>query len=237
MKFWLVAALLVSATAALVGTLSYVAGIKLLEAATSIGSLFTVVAVLLAVFSLRADHEWNRRHYTLELMGLWNSRARPHLTYLEHEFPEFFAVPDFIENPELLNSWRLDTERARLLIASDIGTPQSEAKGLEIRDHLIELLNYFEDISVAYELQVIDRGPIEDSIATVIMDVYTFFQPFIAEMQKANRRDPWPPLSRTVQLWLSEAARRKAQASAADAAKLYQEALKKAEEGWRRPTG
>jgi hypothetical protein len=236
-SFWQLAALVVLAAAVVIGLLSYKLGMRLPEAAASIGSLLTVVALLLAFNTLRETHEWNRRHYTIELMGSWNTRARPHLSFLEHEFPNFFAVPDFIGNPEVLRSWKLDADRARQLVASDGSPPQAGSKDLEIRDHLIELFNYFEDLSIAYEQYIVDRSTAEDSFAPTMIDVYTFFQPFIEEMRRVNRRDPWPPISRTVDLWYLAATRRKAQEVASEVEKRHREATEKAEKSWGRPTG
>lgn len=84
---------------------------------------------------------------------------------------------------------------------------------------------------------MVDRAAIEDSVGTVILDACVYFQPFIEEMRKINRRDPWPPLSRVVELWLTEAIRRKAQDEAKEASRRYREALKKAEAKLKQPTG
>ena len=81
------------------------------------------------------------------------------------------------------------------------------------------------------------REAVGDSIGTVILDVCVYFQPFIEEMRKINRRDPWPPLSRVVEQRLREAARRKAQAGAQEASRRYKEAVKKAEANLKQPTG
>ena len=236
-SFWPLVAIVVFSTSAVTGILSSVMHLRLPEAAASVGSLLTVVALLLAFNTLRDTHEWNRRHYTIELMGSWNTRARPHLAFLEHEFPDFFAVPDFIGNPEVLRSWKLDPRRAVQLVASDGSPPQAGSRDLEIRDHLIELFNYFEDLSIAYEQNIVDRATAEDSFAPTMIDAYTFFQPFIEEMRNVNRRDPWPPITRTVDLWYLTATRRKAQDALGEVERQTREAREKAEVAWKPKMG
>jgi hypothetical protein len=139
-------------------------------------------------------------------------------------------------NPDLRNSWCLDP-----ILAEQLVKPESETTGpisdeAGIRGHLIALFNYFERIAVAYELHVVDREAVGDSVGTVILDVCVYFHPFIEEMRKINRRDPWPPLSRVVELWLTETTRRKAQGGAQEASRRYKEAVKKAEANLKQPT-
>lgn len=220
---------------ALIVVLNWLFGVPVAQAVTAVGSVSTAVGVFLAFLALRNTHEWNRRSYTAEFLDDWNESARKHLAVLERQFPELFAVPDFITNPDLRNSWCLDQT-----IAEQLVKPESEPVGSipdepGIRGHLIALFNYFERIAIAYELHVVDREAIGDSVGTVILDVCVYFQPFIEEMRKINRRDPWPPLSRVVELWLTEEIRRKAQAGAQEASKRYREAAKKA--NLKQPTG
>jgi len=151
------------------------------------------------------------------------------LLILKKEFPDFFDVPDFIANPDLMESWRLDHNQAQQLVKVKSEGEGFDNSKLVIRGHLIELLNYFEGIASAYEQYVVDRAAIEDSVGTVILYFCVYFQTFIDEMRKINRRDPWPPLSRVVELWLTAATRQKAQTQAAEASRRHDEAFKKFE--------
>jgi hypothetical protein len=95
-NFWVrVVIVIVLATFVVIGT-SKRTGLTLPEAATTIASIITATAFLLAYQTLRTTHEWNRRHYTVELSSRWNTQVRVHLAFLEHEFPQFFAVPNFV---------------------------------------------------------------------------------------------------------------------------------------------
>jgi hypothetical protein len=212
-------------------------GLPFLNALTAIGSVATAIGVFLAIMTLRSEHEWNRRHYTVEFLDSWNESARKHLRILEENFPDFFAVPDFIANPDLMDSWRLHQNQAKQLVKVKSEGEGFDKSKVDIRGHLIELLNYFEGIASAYEQHVVDRAAIEDSVGTVILDVCVYFQPFIEEMRKINRRDPWPPLSRVVELWLTAATRQKAQTQAEEASRRHEEAFKKFELKLKKPTG
>ncbi len=230
------------ATAVVIGgivivVLNLIVGVPMAQTVTAVGSVFTAVGVFLAFLALRNRHEWNRRHYTVEFLSDWNESARKHLVVLETQFPEFFAVPDFIANPDLINSWRLNQSHAEQIVKPESEPDGSLSDKPEIRRHLIALLNYFEGIAIAYELHVVDRTAVVDSVGTVILDVYVYFQPFIEEMRRINRRDPWPPLRRVVELWQKEAIRDKAQDQAKEASRSYEDAQRKAAAKLKPPTG
>ncbi|HVR26183.1 MAG TPA: hypothetical protein VMU26_23020 [Candidatus Polarisedimenticolia bacterium] len=239
-SFWWSVVPVVLGTAIVVVAIQRAMHIRLHEAATSVGSVLTAIAVLLAFRTLRAAHEWNRRNSAVQLMDKWNERARTHIEFLEHQFPDFFPVPDFLTNPDNLRTWRMDADRAKAAVDSLVPSEspsQSRSNDLEIRDRLIQLFNHFEDISIAYELFVLDRHAVEESFAPVMIEIYLYFQPFIAEMRRVTRRDPWAPLSRVADLWIEEARFRTAMDGLKDTEKRFQKALAAANEKSRRPTG
>jgi hypothetical protein len=168
-------------------------------------------------------------------MMQWPLKARDHLAFLEREFPQYFAVPDFIASPDKMDSWRMDQARAEA--ACGVGLAAFEPKDLEVRNHLIGLLNYFEHLAAAYEQHIIERMVLEETIAPTMMDICVFFQPFITEMRQLNRRDPWPPLSRVIELWLSEADRIRARSAALKAQKRFDSAVEVAKKTFRKTTG
>src|SRR5712692_1614848 len=192
---WVIALtfLIISITGILI--LTYIVGYPVKDSATIVGPLLTAFGLFLAFSTLREGHEWNRRHFTVQLIGGWNAQAREHLTSLTREFPAFFQVPDFIKNPEAKKSWTINPDRAKRIVRAE-PEPQNEARpdaNIAIRDSLIALMNYFEDVATAYKLHIVDRDAVRDSFGAVMLDVWTYFYPFIAEMRSINRRDPWPP--------------------------------------------
>ena len=53
----------------------------------SIGFLATATAVYVAYRTLRANHEWNRRHFAAQLMEKWNP-WQPYSDLVEHWQPK-----------------------------------------------------------------------------------------------------------------------------------------------------
>lgn len=202
-------------SAVAVGALQYTTGMETSQAATSVASFITALAVALALRTFKATHEWNRRHYTVEMLSQWNEKGRFHVEFLQRQFPEYFPVPDFVKNPEALREWRLDPARAKeiaiSIVANTKGSPSRVVLDLEIRSRLIQLLNYFEQICVAYDLRVLDKKAFEDSFAPIMIELYLYFEPFVDELRRLNRREPWQPLARTITLWIEELRFRKAQ--------------------------
>jgi hypothetical protein len=211
--------------------LIYLFAVPVLQALTVVGSVSTAVGIFLAILTLRDTQEWNRRQYTVDFLKNWNECTREHFVELEKQFPDFLAVPDFIKKPDLVESWCIDKEKAKL-----IAEVKSESDR-KLRVHLVELFNYFEMIASAYEQHVVDRDAVQDSAGTVILDFCVYFQPFINEMRKSNRRDPWPPLSRVIDLWLNEEFSQSRQKQADEASRRYVETLKKLESKLKKPTG
>jgi hypothetical protein len=193
------------------------AGLPLLDAATTVASIIGAVAAYLvfqtlkaAYETLHADHEWKRRQYTAELMSHWNERARPDIEFLEHHFASYYPVPDFSRDLSKDTGefkWHMDADYAKTIVNSVKNLAHEKAKPIdsEIRDRLVRLFNYFEDVSVAYELGVIEREPIAESFGSVMIEIYLYYEPFVVEMGKLLYRQPWPPFSRIVELWIRQA--------------------------------
>jgi hypothetical protein len=200
-KSWIRLLIVAAVAAVAVAAVHKFAHLTVPESASTVGAIAAASAFLLAYQTLRATHEWNRRHYTIEMAARWNKEARPHLDFLEKQYPLFFAVPDFVKNRDAISSWKMDADEARRLL----DTSRPDVLAHETRNHLIALFNCCENFALAYEQYVVDRAAIENCFGQVISDAYTFFQPFVVEIRKLNRSDPWPPLSRVVLLWLSAA--------------------------------
>ena len=182
-----------------------------------------------AVKSLSDEHEWRRRHYTSELLINWNLTARVHLAYLNDLYPGFQTVPDFIEKEDVKDQWRISEKEAQ-----EIFDGESE-KHKNTRDHLVALFNYLEGIAVAWEKSVVDQELIRDSCAVVIIDTFTYFEPFVLYMTSKCRREPWPPLNRVIDYWAAEEIRELADEKSKDIARKSKIAKDRLDE--RPPTG
>lgn len=179
--------------------------------------------------SIINDHEWRRRHYTSEILIDWNNSARPHIAYLSRKYPEFQSVPDFIGERKIKSTWGISVSEAEKIFHG------RDLDAQETRDHLIELMNYLEGIAVAWEKNVVDRDFIRDSCGVAILDTCTFFSQFILTMTENRRREPWPPLSRVVNVWEAEDLRAHLEEQAKSAIKSHENSKNRLDE--RSPTG
>lgn len=186
----------------------YKAGQSITDSFMMSGIVVTAIGVYLAFATLRASHEWNRRHYTVEMAAAWNHEARALLANLTMHFPEFFQVPDFISDDRQRDQWCIDEDMAERLVFSKSPNDNIDEETIEIRDNLVPLFNHFESIAIAYQLNVIDRDVIFESFGAVLLDTWIFFGPFVDKMREVNRRDPWPPLTELIHAWEGEEKRR-----------------------------
>jgi hypothetical protein len=234
---WTIALAFLIASATAILALKYVADYSVKDSATIVGPLLTAFGLFLAFSSLREGHEWNRRHFTVGLILGWNTQAREHLAVLTQEFPDFFQVPDFIKNPEAKKSWAIESDRAKRIVRGEFdSTPGSTSDAdMKIRNSLVALMNYFEYVATAYKLHIVDREAVRDSFGSVMLDVWIYFYPCIAEMRHINRRDPWPPLTYVITEWERAETRSYLEKRAHEAAAEHEKLLK--EGGARERTG
>ena len=101
------------------------------------GSLITAFAVLVAIWTLKANHDWNRRNYTAGLVAEWNDETSVHRRAIEKLRP---GLIDLDTKGEVTELTKKD--------ASAIYTSKADTPEWELRFHFIELLNYFEVIAI-----------------------------------------------------------------------------------------
>jgi len=151
--------------------------LKISESATTVACVVTSISFLLAYRTLRATHEWNRRQFTVTMSSRWNSALRPHLLFLEGRYPDVVQVPDYSNDEIDMSSWSMsDAEAKAVCMSRDPESAESVT-----RNHLIELFNEFENLSIAYEQHVVDRRAFEDSFVPVITDINCFFHPLLTK--------------------------------------------------------
>jgi hypothetical protein len=77
--FVLPLAIFIGSAVAAITAVSYTLNIGAKDSAAVVGTLLTAISIFLAFLAIRNVHEWNRRHFTVELTSGWNSEARRHL--------------------------------------------------------------------------------------------------------------------------------------------------------------
>jgi hypothetical protein len=146
--------------------------------------------------SFHDQHEWNRRQFTSELLGRFNAELKDHRAPIMQAFPGLFNQ-DSSEPPS--------RDECRKILKAKKG--QFSIKGVdafELRNHIVSVLNYFEDLTLAWESQTGDQATIKDSVSITILRWHDFFHNFILEVNDELGGDAWPPLNRVVGTWKAE---------------------------------
>lgn len=162
------------------------------QALAALGTIITGVAVLVAYFGIKEDHDYNRRRTTTELMAQTIDKfdkIRPEL--IKH-FPELFDDSTF--QP-------LSAASAKNLFNACRITPPDKAGrtfDCEARKVAGQLLDLYEMVASAHWNHVADRTMIEVSFGDWILRDFTFFEQFInyVGQNRSTRQDKrfWPPL-------------------------------------------
>jgi hypothetical protein len=169
------------------------------------GFLVTIAAVVIAYNALKtslkvlntnqevlkANHDWNRRHFAVQLLEKWNHHTRQHRELIETKFPQIYDCNILMEDPPCI-----DISVARKIYAC---TPLDD--DWKLRFSLHELLNHFEYISVSYMRSVADKEIVEDSFKNILIKWHHILNPFIQVVEKNWGFNPWQPYSDFIKMW------------------------------------
>jgi Domain of unknown function (DUF4760) len=158
-----------------------------------ISLIFTGSALVFAIFSLRANHEWNRRNLACQLVAGWNDKTSAHRRAIELIRPRLVDIDK--KSQEIVEITKTD---ANLIYTSKTGTPD-----WELRFHFIELLNYFEVIALAYRSRVADQKIIEEALKNVLTRWYDLLINYMQVAKEHRGYEPWEPFANVVQYWKS----------------------------------
>jgi Domain of unknown function (DUF4760) len=172
----------------------------------NIGPIIAAVGLFLTIWALRRNHDWNRRQYAMTLLADWNDRTSNHKEAIERAFPGLVVVrwqatgdPHFSKSraKEIYNSLYEANEQEL------DGQPEPDAM---LRSHMIELLNYFELIAIAYWHRVADQQIVEEGFRGALLRWYAILHPFIEVSQESHAaaqvdHKPWEPFVELVNQW------------------------------------
>ena len=158
-------------------------------------AMLTAIGVFLAFWTLKANHNWNRRHYALNMTMKWNSETLVHRKAIEKVMPGLIDV-----DKQSRQITELSKERATQIYLSD-PQKQDQRDDWELRFHFLELLNFFEDISIAYLHCVADQKIIEEAFKSVLIRWYDILLPFMTIVKENRGYDPWSPYTDVIHRW------------------------------------
>jgi hypothetical protein len=154
----------------------------------------TASSLEVAGSSLRDQYEWNRRHYAIEMLREWNTQTAVHKAALECAYSELYSAP----------GWKMDVTEARALYFAECKLPDGTTPNpkWELRNHVIALLNYFEYVAKACEVEVADAEVIEATHKGTMIRWHDQLHAFIVTVKEArDGKSPWLPFERIVDEW------------------------------------
>ena len=172
---------------------------SILDVVKDFGPIITAIGVFVAVWTLRANHEWNRRQYTASLVAAWNEKTSSHRKAIEK------LRPGLID----LDSRGTPTEITKA-DATAIYSAKPDTPEWELRFHFTELLNHFEAIASAYRNNVGDQQMIEESFRSVLIRFQDILKNFIATVKQHRGYEPWEPYSAVVAYWQTKPFKKRA---------------------------
>jgi hypothetical protein len=158
-----------------------------------LGFSISGIGLFLAYRTLKANHDWNRRNFAAQAIEKWSSQSLIHRKAIEKTYPGLY---DHQENDDLKV---LSVEEAEKIYKCTFND-----ECWEIRFHILELLNYFEYISVAYNNKVADQVMIEKSFKNALIKWHRLLSHFIEVVEKYRKNNPWKPYSDLVNKWKAE---------------------------------
>ncbi len=171
-----------------------------------ITQILTVIGLFLTAWTLWTNHDWNRRQYAVNMLADWNARTSIHRKAIESLRPRLVDVDK--TSHEVVEITGDDATKIYGSLPTD-----SDTTKWELRFHFVELLNYFEFISVAYSYNVADQQIIEESFRNVLERWYDILHEFInvvAENRRyKNPESPWQPYVDLIKSWKATTPKRR----------------------------
>ncbi len=166
-----------------------------LDTISKLGPIVTAVTVIVGVFTLYANHEWNRRNFASQMISNWNKQTKPFIDDIEKIEPR---IIDFKDG----KLTQIAQDYAREIYFSKYSEDSKEWK---LRTRFIHLLNEFEHIAAAYKNAVGDRKMIEESFKDIFVKWGFVLEHFISIYKKQRENDePWGPFHDLYNRWVSQ---------------------------------
>ena len=156
---------------------------KLLD---TILSAVLVIGILLAWQAFRGDQDQRRRAYTMHLYDQWRA---------------LLDAGDVRPTLEMVRDNRLSDQNLRILLTNDENATITISDQtytyediLEMRNHIVAILNFFEQVAVSRRDHVGDQAMIDAYLGAAIMGHYRALAPFTDAWETAKARRGWLPL-------------------------------------------
>jgi len=198
---WLVLAFVFLLMLAATVVLARQFGWQVNDSAAVVGTCLTGLGAVLVYLTLRDSLEWNRRCLTLQYLKDWDENTTPLLNKLRGLAPGF----DRRLHAASESLWKIDGETVERYQHADASpSDKSTSQACELMYVLSDCLDTFENVAIAYEMRIVERRVIHESLARMMLNTWTFFEPAIERLKAEEGYDPWAPVTRVVSLWRSQ---------------------------------
>jgi len=167
---------------------------------TAIGTIGTLIGAWLVYKALKADHDWNRRQYAMDMLKDWNANTAGHAKAIEDVFPHLRDVD---------RTGGQVTELTKQQSKHIYTCNPEDASLWNVRFHLVELLNYLEVIAIAYVEGVADEGMVHRCFRGPMMKWHDILTNFIQVVETCEGYQPWEILQQVVGEWKAGQIRRR----------------------------
>ena len=159
-----------------------------------IGIIGTVIGIWFVYTTLRANHDWQRREYAMNIIRDWNVNTARHWEAIEDVFPHLRDVDR--TGGQVTELTKQETKE---IYTCD---PDNE-KYWKVRFHLVELMNYSDFIASAYLQQVADKQIVIENVMDPLIKWYDILKNFIEAVEICEGYQPWPQYVHVVSEWQS----------------------------------
>jgi hypothetical protein len=128
-----------------------------------------------------------KKELAIELVREWSVRMLPHRMAIDSAMPR--SVMWVEKRPGMADkNW-----------ARDVYEATAEGKNpadLELRNHVIQLLNFLEMVATAYRHNAVDRAMLEEEFRNLMLRWYLLLEPFLIHASEnfGDGQMPWEPL-------------------------------------------
>jgi len=145
--------------------------------------------------TLRADHDWRRREFSLNLNSKWLEMKGKSAIEIEKEFPHIRYTG--------MNNEKHELSREK---AIEVYNEVNDRPTYELRNHIINLLNFMDFIAQAYFNGVADRQILDSSMKFSILSWYKSLEHFVEVVQEQENTRYWGKLQDLILIWQSKKA-------------------------------
>ena len=168
----------------------YFASLNTFEDTKSIATLSIVsLGFLFSIFQLRANHDWNRRNIALleiEKNSPKYFKALRSLTYdrtslkLEHRKEAYSPdeIHSFICEKDDNGNFKIKPGTSDMYILTE--------EGIQIRNEIFEILNFFEYISTGVNNAIMDEKVVKDLQYNSMVKIWTLFGDYVKHYRKKH---------------------------------------------------